>query len=299
MIGGSWLAAASVWGWSSKLLHPQHSFQTPKLTQVTTIPTIKEPFNSENLSAEFVYVWHPSTGSVLYQKNPTQLLYPASTIKLLTALTALNQYSLQDQITIPPNLQVEGHRLGLTPGSIVTVEELLKASLVNSANDAAELLAQFDLEGRAHFIQEMNSVADELGLSQTSVVNPTGLDDPSQQSTIKDLSILAAATLEQPLFADWVSSISQPFFFTQPTLTTVIYNTNQLLSNQTYQVLGVKTGTTQQAGQVLLTAVQLHNEMIIISVAKSDDRYQDTVLILDWLSQNLIFLDPNSLDLDD
>lgn len=221
---------------------------------------------------------------VLYQKLADQEVFPASTTKMLTALVVLDHFHLQDQIIVTRSYPI-GQNLKLVPGETLTVEQLLYAMLVQSANDAAEVFAENYLGGRPAFIEAMNQKAIDLHLSNSHFQNPTGIDEPDHYSTASDLVRLADVALRNSEFAKIVATENAVVS------SHVVTNVNQLLG-KIPGVMGVKTGFTEGAGQSLVTLVDRNSHPVLISVLGSQDRFADSTALIDWIYTNFTWEDP-------
>lgn len=252
----------------------------------------------ENLSltAESAYAFDIESGTLLYEKNSRLKLYPASTIKMLSALVAVDYYQLDDFLSVTSETEILGNRINLQNGERFMVKDLLAALLVSSANDSAYVLANNYPGGLEGFVLAMNQKAKELNLEDSFFSNPAGLDEFGQLSSARDLNILARELLKNNFLRELVSTpymeinsfsnndIEQKDSFYQ------LFNTNQLLGRLN-GVSGVKTGTTDLAGEVLVTLVRRNGREILISLMNSQDRYEDTQKLLAWIFNTYQFLD--------
>ncbi|MBD3250153.1 MAG: hypothetical protein GF381_01100 [Candidatus Pacebacteria bacterium] len=216
----------------------------------------------------------------LLQYNQDKKLYPASTVKLMTALVARETFHQELVLMVQPGLFVEGHSVGFVEGEKISVSSLIKALLINSGNDAAVILARHHPHGQAGFVKAMNQKAQDLGLNSTYFVNPSGLDHSAQQTTARDLTILAKEVLKDPFLASLVATPKTKITDLSGLLSHELFNTNQLLIERT-DVFGLKTGTTELAGQVLITLVERDGHQVLIVVMGSEDRYADTTRLID------------------
>ncbi len=226
------------------------------------------------------------SAAVLKSKNPHMKIHPASAVKLMTALLAREIFSLDETITTTLETKVTGNRIGFVPDGELTVADTIAACLIFSANDAAALLAQHHPNGYPAFVQEMNRKAQELSLRQTFFVNPSGIDDSRQLSSSWDLSLLARELLKDFFLSELVRTEYRPIWDQKNLFQYHLYNTNQLLYSQE-KVVGVKTGTTELAGEVLLTVWQDQGKSILVVVVGSENRYQDTMLLAEWV-ENMV-----------
>lgn len=229
-------------------------------------------------SARNIFIQDLLSKTVLFSLNADEPVLPASTTKMMTALVALENFDLTDVITVNQTYPV-GTRVGFAPGEKLTVEQLLYALLVQSANDAAEILAENFPGGREAFIAAMNAKATQIHLTNTHFANPTGIDEANHYSTAADLSRLAIEALKQPVFAKIVATENAVIS------THVLTNVNQLLG-KIPGVLGVKTGNTQGAKQALVTEVVRDSHPVILVVLGSLDRFADTSALITWVYSN-------------
>ena len=230
------------------------------------------------ISATHIMVLDRDSKSVIYQRSADQSVPPASTTKMMTALVVLDNFSL-DQKIIVTRTYPDGQTIGFQPGEELSVEQLLYALLVQSGNDAAEILAENFAGGRQSFVAAMNQKAADLSLTHTHFQNPTGLDEVNHYSSAADLARLADVALNKPEFAKVVSTENAVIAGSH-----VLTNLNQLLG-KVPGVLGVKTGFTDNAGQALVTYVNQGHPVIIV-VLKSTDRFTDTESLITWVYSN-------------
>lgn len=248
-------------------------------------PHAVPPVLAPPVTARAALVQENTSDMRLYEKEQETPIAPASTIKLLTALTALTLGQVDEKIQANKDDLVGGSTMGLKPGDTLTLGNLLAGMLIPSGNDAATVIA--DAEGAKlpdaaalgpvnAFVARMNSVGVERGLTGTHAVNPSGLDAPGMVSTARDLARLADLVLADPILAPIVRTPEATIpsaYGAYP-----VKNTNELLG--TPGVIGVKTGTTDEAGQNLILAVAENNHRLIIVVLGSADRYADARALL-------------------
>ena len=241
-----------------------------------------------DISATAYLALDVESAAILLDKNLGAQLYPASTVKLMTALVARDVFDLNQVVAVQNGLYTDGHRVGFSYGQQFLVRDLVAAILVNSGNDAAMVLANYHPQGYDGFVQAMNEKAKTLNLKHTVFKNPTGLDEYSQVSSAWDLSILAREAIKDPFFKQLaqlpqmvVTDISGQYNYT-------LFNTNKLLA-QHREVKGLKTGTTPLAGEVLISLWEVKAQPVLIIVMQSDDRYQDTLKIYRWLQTYVVW----------
>ena len=147
------------------------------------------------------------TGQILFAKEGMKQMYPASTTKILTAYVTLKHCALDDVVTVSDKAVMPGgSAVGLQAGEKLTVEDILYALLLSSANDGAEALAYHMAGSIEEFAKWMNEEAQNLGAKNSHFVNPHGLPDPNHYVTAEDLAIIARAAMEDPEFRKIVST---------------------------------------------------------------------------------------------
>jgi D-alanyl-D-alanine carboxypeptidase (penicillin-binding protein 5/6) len=229
-----------------------------------------QSYSGEVLSRAAV-VMDASTGKVLYAKNPDLKCLPASTTKLMTAIVAIENKDLKDVVTISRNAALTPpHKAGLKAGDRVTVEELLSAALIGSANDAAVALAEAVAGSEARFVELMNRKAAAIGAMETKFINPNGLPGPGQYITASDLARIMNYALRYPklkeIIGTRVAEIS-----TEKGKAIFLRNTNRLLWSDE-DLVGGKTGFTQKARHCFVCAAERANDTVLVAVLGSPSR---------------------------
>lgn len=233
------------------------------------------PCTVSAISAEHAIVVDGQTGRVLYEKSADKQSLIASTTKIMTALLICEQCNVLDRMAIPKEaVGIEGSSMYLKEGEVLTLQELLYGLMLQSGNDAAVALAIYcggTVEG---FAELMNDKAHRLGLKNTHFVNPHGLDAPEHYSTARDLAILAAYAMENPIFASTVSAknvtIGQRY----------LRNHNKLLW-QVQGADGVKTGFTKAAGRILVSSAVRQGRRIIAVTINAPNDWEDHKTLLE------------------
>ncbi len=248
-------------------------------------PILKNNFTVK-ITAQGAIIMDSDSKAVLFAKNPNLRFSSASTAKIMTAITALSYFSLNDLLTVK-NSTVEGSVLGLKKGQKMTFENLLYGLLLPSANDTAVAIAQNFNENENAFVKKMNQNARQFNLFNTHFEDPAGLLDDSNYTTPLDLARLASVALENKTFKKVVAT-KQKTIFDSEGQEYPVKNLNKLLGIN--GVEGVKTGFTEGAGEVLVTSKLEGNHTIIIVVMGSQDRFGDTEKLLGLLSNNVTYL---------
>jgi len=236
-----------------------------------------------NVTAASALVADLESGLALYEKAATEARPPASTAKIMTALVVIDQVPLDDVVVVSPTAaSTPGSRMGLNAGDRLTVLELLYGLLLPSGNDAAVALAQHVAGTQADFVELMNARASAMGLSSTRFANAHGLDAAGQVTSATDLVTLARTALQDPNIAEIVAVRSITIGGRQ------LENTNELLG--TYDgVNGVKTGTTDEAGECLVASVTRDGRTTLLVELGSTDRFGDARKLLDYAAEAFVW----------
>ena len=238
------------------------------------------PLHAGAVSAQKAILLDTGTERVLYEKEPDSRSLIASTTKIMTALIICEQCNVLDRMRIPKEaVGIEGSSMYLREGEVLTLQELLYGLMLHSGNDAAVALAIYcggTVEG---FAQLMNDKAHLLGMDGTHFENPNGLDSPGHYSTARDLAVLAAYAMKNPIFARTVSTKSVRVG--QRSLT----NHNKLLW-RVEGADGVKTGFTKAAGRILVSsATRGGRRLICVTINDGNDWVDHATLLENGFSQ--------------
>ena len=241
-----------------------------------------------SLSAKSAVLIDASSGEVLLEKNAREQMGMASTTKIMTALIAAERLPLGRVISIPREaVNTEGSSVYLCEGELLSVRELLYALLLASANDAAVALAVAVSGSVEAFAALMNERAGELGLTDTSFVNPHGLYDERHYTTAYDLAIISAAALKNSAVREIASSkraiIPQGVTPECPEGISARYllNHNKLLGR--YKgAIGLKTGFTKKSGRCLVSAAERDGLLLIAVTLNAPDDWNDHTAMLDY-----------------
>jgi serine-type D-Ala-D-Ala carboxypeptidase (penicillin-binding protein 5/6) len=212
-----------------------------------------------------------STGKILYAKNPNRMLPPASTTKLMTALVVMDRLRLSDAVAISEHVtRTPPTRAGFKKGDRVTVEALLYAALMRSANDAAEALAEAAAGSEDYFVQMMNEKALAIGARNTRFINPHGLPGPGQYTTALDLSKIMEHAVTFPKLRE-ILGTPLAEVQTERGASLLIKNTDKLLGGDC-DLIGGKTGFTQSARHCFVAAAERDRKTIIVTLLGSPSR---------------------------
>ena len=212
-----------------------------------------------------------STGEILFSKNPNRWLPPASTAKLMTAIVAIENQNLSNVVAISKAAaHVHPSKAGFREGNKVTVEGLLYAALLRSANDAAIALAEAVAGSEDKFVRLMNSKAASIGAMGTKFVNSTGLPGPGQHITALDLSRIMKYAMRYPKLNEILGTPTAKIS-TEEGKTFFLRNTDKLLWSDE-EVIGGKTGFTDRAKHCFVCAAEHEKEVVIVALLGSPSR---------------------------
>jgi serine-type D-Ala-D-Ala carboxypeptidase (penicillin-binding protein 5/6) len=234
------------------------------------------------VSARAAALMDGNSGQFLWTKNPNLQLPPASTAKILTALVVLERNRIDEIVRIPaPATKITGATLPLQAGEELSVETLLFAMLLGSANDAALALAYHSGGSVGKFVASMNRDAQRLGALGSNFLNPTGLPHARQFSTAHDLALITKAALANAVFRRIVAAKNHPWKSARRQ--GELKNSNQLLDDYA-GAIGVKTGNTQEAGYCLVAAAARGKATLIAVLLNSREKavWQDAKNVLDY-----------------
>lgn len=240
------------------------------------------------LSARSAILIDGEENAILYAKNERQRLPMASTTKIMTAIVCAELLELDTVLTVPREaVGVEGSSIYLCEGEMLTVEELLYALLLESANDAALTIAIRAAGSVENFAQKCNEKADSLLLRDTSFKNPHGLHEEGHYTTAHDLAIICSAALKDPRLRAILSAkkmtISLGKTKENPNGNGIRYlkNHNKMLS--LYEgAIGGKTGFTKKSGRCLVSCAKRDGMTLIAVTLNAPNDWQDHTLMLDF-----------------
>ncbi|MBR5496489.1 MAG: D-alanyl-D-alanine carboxypeptidase [Clostridia bacterium] len=251
------------------------------------------------IAAKSAILMEKSTGKILYAVNENEKIYPASVTKIMSILLVCEaidsgQIKLSDSVTCSANASSKGgSQIWLEEGETMTVEELLKATCIYSANDACTLLGEYVSGSEQAFVDAMNKKAQQLGMSNTHFDNCTGLDDTTDThlTSALDVAIMSRELLRHDFIKKyttiWIDSLRNG--------ETQLVNTNKLI--RFYKgITGLKTGTTEKAG-CCVSATAMRDGMELIAVVlgseNSADRFDTAENLLDYGFANYEIIIPD------
>ena len=227
-----------------------------------------------------------NTGRILYQHNLTKWMHPASTTKIVTLITALDQCS--DKLDQPLKISsyaanIEPSSLGIAPGDALTVREALRGMMVVSGNDAAVAVAETLGGSVAGYAAMMNAEAQKMGAAHTHFVNPNGLTAPKHYTTAVDMAKMAAYGMKNfPEFRYIVSLKAYDVKYLDGRTPKHVTTTNHFLKSNYQGANGIKTGFTNAAGDCLVASATRNGQTLAVVLFNDDDRWEDAPAILDY-----------------
>ena len=228
---------------------------------------------SPTLSAQSAVLYQPDTNTFALEKAADTVLPMASTTKIMTALAAIRLLSAKDVVSVPKEAAgIEGSSAYLTAGERLTVEDLLYALLLQSANDAAVSLAILASGSVADFVAEMNQLAAQMGLDHTHFQNPHGLPAENHYTTARELALLTVAAMKEPLFKEIVST---RVYSTSSSERKLVFSNHNKLLRFSEDAIGVKTGFTKSSGRCLVGAAERDGVLLISVTLNAPSDWQD------------------------
>ena len=233
------------------------------------------------IEADGGIVMDADSGAVLFGKNLHETYYPASITKVLTALIVLEHCSLDEEVTFSYdavyNVESGSSNAGIDEGDVLTVRDCLYALLLQSANEAANALAEHVSGSREAFAELMNETAASLGCQDSHFANPSGLNDENHYTSAYDMALICRAAIQNPMFLeiDGARYYDLPPTRNYPEGSTVYAHHAMLLPSrsQYYEgAFGGKTGYTKQAGRTLVSSAEKEGlEVFAVTFRMGDD----------------------------
>ena len=249
---------------------------------IFTILAFPHKASAVSVSAVSAVMIEAESGDIIYEKYAHKRMGMASTTKIMTAICAIENMPVDTVITIPPEAQgVEGSSVYLRAGEKLTLEELLYALMLQSANDAAEAIAIAVSGSVEDFAALMNEKAHELGLKDTHFENPHGLDGDKHYTTAYELAKIAAYALENATFARIASTVKKEIPSVEGVGARILVNHNRLL-REYGDIIGVKTGFTRKCGRTLVSAAERDGVRLICVTLNDGDDWRDHRAMLDY-----------------
>lgn len=239
--------------------------------------------NTPEIKSESAVMIDAKTGDILYQKNSTEQMYPASITKIVTGILAVESGKLDESVMVSSEaVKADGTRVYLLEGEQVPLKKLAQGLLINSGNDAAIAIAEYLAGDVASFADQMNEFAKKVGADNTHFVNPNGLFDVEHYTTAEDMAKITQYAMENDVFREIVSTKELPWV--GEGWETTLRNHHRLLWDYP-GTIGVKNGYVDESKHTLVTAVSRDNlDVIIVTLKAPSSRaaYWDTMSIGDY-----------------
>ena len=237
--------------------------------------------DATGISAKAMCVLEKDSKRVIYSHNMDASLPMASTTKIMTAITAIqNCDNLDELIQVDDcSIGVEGTSIYLRKGELISVRDLLYGLMLRSGNDAATALACHIGGSVSGFAKMMNDLAHGIGAKNSNFANSHGLDDKNHYTSAYDLALISAYALNNPIFKEIVSTKSHVIEATNVSDKRYLTNKNRLLSSLN-GCCGVKTGFTSKAGRCLVSAVERDNTTYVCVVLNCGPMFEESATLL-------------------
>lgn len=278
----------------TNILSVQATDQTS--TESTTATNTDLWPNGPDVSSESAVLMDINTGTILYEKNMNEQLYPASTTKILTTLLALENCSLDEVVTFSHNavysIERDSSHIGIVEGEQLTMEQCLYGIMLESANEVSNAVGEHVAGSVEAFANMMNQKAKELGCDNTNFVNCNGLPNENHVTSAHDLALIGRAAMHNEMFRTITATTS---YTIPPTNLQVepryLSNHHKMLPNRKYyypDCIGGKTGYTDVARQTLVTFAKRGDlELVcVVMKAESPSQFTDTKALFDWGFEN-------------
>jgi D-alanyl-D-alanine carboxypeptidase (penicillin-binding protein 5/6) len=275
---------------------PAKNIAQPKISPdkpVTKIEYVKQPVRKTGASelvigASSALVYDIDSGNIMFEKNPDSQRPIASINKLMTALVIMDSHKPNEvvRVGVLPELGTYDQKIGIKEGEEFELGELLKATLIQSANDAANALAVYDSGSIEKFAEKMNQKAQQWGLKNSRYSNASGLEGGDDYSSARDVLTLGNLLYQNKAFQKIVATRSE-YIGNLAGKDYLLSTTNKILGQG--GVIGMKTGYTLKAGECLATVTERDGHRIITVVLDSPDRFQETKNMLNWSFNNYIW----------
>ncbi|MBR4029972.1 MAG: D-alanyl-D-alanine carboxypeptidase [Clostridia bacterium] len=235
-----------------------------------------------DISAHSAILYEPETKTVLFEKNSEMPMSMASTTKIITAITAIENGKLDDVVTVSKYAaDVEGSSVWLEEGEKQTLQDLLYGLMLSSGNDAAIAIAEHISGSCEEFAKLMNYTAQKAGVTNSSFKNPSGLDEEGHYTTALDMAKITAYAYKNETFKKIVSTKEYQIPWEGHEWNRTLKNHNKLL--KIYDgCIGIKTGFTKKSGRCLVSSASRDGLQLIAVTLKAPDDWNDHIKMLDF-----------------
>jgi len=240
------------------------------------IPATGAAADGPRLTARAAIIMDATSGEVIWDRNGSQPLPPASTTKIMTAILAIESGRLDETVRVSEHAaETAPSKINLKPGQRLRLRSLLYALLLNSANDAADVIAEGLADSEEEFADRMNAKARQIGATTAHFVNPHGLTAAGHRASARDLALIFRYGLRLPTFREVLGTRSTEVAVEAPSVHWIsLHSHNRLLSGYTYPVIG-KTGYTRPARRCFVGAASQDDRELIIAILGATDLWGD------------------------
>lgn len=266
-----------------------------------------EDLTPDQLAAVSAILIEANTGLVIFEKNPDQLMFPASTTKIMTVLLGIISGSMDDTVVVSgtalagPVSDQDSTKIGLKEGEEINFRDLLYATMVRSGNDGANVIAEHISGSIPAFVDLMNQAAAVYGMTNTHFANPHGLQDDTHYTTARDLATLSSIAMQNATFRDIVGTRSYNLPRTNLQAGRSFTTTNDIINSQDSDyypyATGIKTGTTNAAGYCFVGSASKDGIDLISVVLYSgrSNRWRDTKKLFEYGFSQYVSVTPVEL----
>ncbi len=261
------------------------------LLAITAVFTynVQESRAQQDVSAKSAILIEAVSGRVLFEKNALEKMPMASTTKIMTAIIAIENCSINDTVVVGQNASgVEGSSIWLSVGEKMSLLDMLFGLMLASGNDAAIAIAEHVGQNVENFVTMMNQKAKDIGAYNTNFVNPNGLPDDNHYTTAYDLALISAYAMQLNVFREIVKTQYKTIPWEGHEWDRVVKNKNKILWNYDGGN-GIKTGYTKQAGRCLCAAAERDGMQLVSVVLSAPDMFGDCMSMLNSGFENFSY----------
>lgn len=250
-------------------------------------PFVQRMFDHARTSASAIYVLDVESRRPVFEYQAHTRLPIASLTKLVTALVAVSDYELDQTMTVPATVRdVIGSSMGLYAHESMTTEALLYGLLLPSGNDAAHTLATNHPRAYEGFVERMNQSVRELGLNNSHFSNPVGYDENNYASA-HDMAMITLENLKEPIINEIIATEKTTLWSSDSKYSHPITTTNPFRHDTS--ITGIKTGTSESAGQNLILIKQFQTKPVLFVLIGSEDRVSDMEQLFYWFESSVTY----------
>jgi D-alanyl-D-alanine carboxypeptidase len=266
-------------------------------------------FDPDSVTTPHIILMDADTGAILYQKDADGKAFPASTTKIMTAILAIENNDLNEEVTVGDVVETKGSCMNILPGEKLSLRDLIYGMMLLSGNDAARAIAEYISGSQDAFAELMNQKAQALGMTGTHFVKPNGLHNDDHYTTAHDMALLTQYAMKNATFCEIVKTST---YQVPPTNRDsdgyLLENTNKLIHStqedaNSYEykyTTGVKTGDTDQAGRCLVASASKEGVNLILVLFGDKgkyDRFENASKFFEWGFANYATVTPAELGL--